>query len=84
MPLNAEQRRLRAQIAANTRWANTDRTEATRPAREAFLKRFEDEVDPDRSLPEHEREDRARSAHRAHMQRLALQSSKSRAQRQRQ
>jgi hypothetical protein len=43
-----EQRALAARIAAHTKWANTaDTTAATAPARQAFLDRFEREVDKD-------------------------------------
>jgi hypothetical protein len=75
------QRSLQARIAANTRWAHEpDRTAATRPARAAAVSRFEREVDPDGVLPPAERARRADSAQRAHMQRLALRSSRARAQ----
>jgi hypothetical protein len=60
-----------ARIAAEISWALTaDRSARTRPAREAFLRRFEDEVDPDRKLPPDERARRANHALRAHMLRL--------------
>jgi len=42
---------------------------------------FRDQVDPDRTLPEDERERRAYAALRAHMAKLALASSKARAKR---
>jgi len=58
-------------IAAEISWARTaDRTARTRPAREAFLKRFEKEVDPDGKLPPEERARRANHALRAHMLQL--------------
>lgn len=41
------ERRLRAQIAANTLHARYDSHEITRPASEAVPRRFHDEVDPD-------------------------------------
>jgi hypothetical protein len=47
-------------------------------ARAAFNARFENEVDPERTLPVAERARRAESARRAHMSRLALASSKAR------
>jgi len=40
------------------------------PARDAFLQRFEDEVDPDRKFPPDERACRANHALRVHMLRL--------------
>lgn len=68
-----------AQIAANTRWAlESDRSAATSPARSAFLKKFEFEVDPNGQLPEAERALRAQNALRAHMARLRLASARSR------
>ena len=78
MALSPEQLRLRAQIAANTRWSKEDPKEGTRPARSGFERRFELEVDPDGTLPEVERKRRATAAMRAHMQRLALSSSRAR------
>lgn len=65
------QRRLRAQIAANARWARVaDRSAATEPARRAALVRFEREVDPNGVLPVDERQRRARNAQAAHMARM--------------
>jgi hypothetical protein len=60
------------QIAAEISWSRTtDRSARTRPAREAFLRRFEREVDPDGTLPPDERHRRAEHAKRAYMLRLA-------------
>lgn len=68
-----------ASIASNTRWAlEPDRTAATSPARAAFNQRFEDQVDPDRSLPAPERARRVESARRAYFMGLALKSAQSR------
>ena len=76
MELTPEQRSLRSRLAAHASWARTsDRTERTRRAREAFMRRFEDEVDPDRLLSETERLQRAEQAKKAHFARLALRSS---------
>ena len=75
--LTPEQRRIRAQIAANTRWSREDPRVGTARARAAWYRRFLDEVDPDRILSPAERERRAQAALRAEMQRLALRSSKS-------
>lgn len=62
-------------IAAEVSWARTrDRTARTRPAREAFLKRFDKEVDPDGALPPEERRQRAEHAKRAYMLQLAKRS----------
>jgi hypothetical protein len=51
----------------------------TRPARRAFLARFETEVDPERVLPEQERQRRADCARKAYFARLALRSVETRA-----
>ncbi len=80
-PLTPEQRRLRAQIAAHTKWADTDRVAGTAAARAAFLARFEANVDPDGTLPPAERLRRAENAMRAHMARLSFLSARSRARR---
>lgn len=68
-----------ASIAANTRWAHEpNRTAATSPARRAFEQRFEDEVDPDRTLSPVERQVRAKAARQAYFMRLALKSAQAR------
>lgn len=68
-----------ARIAANTRWSKeTDRAAATQAARDGMTRKFEDQVDPDRTLAPEERAKRADSARRAHYQRLALKSAQSR------
>ncbi len=59
-----------------------DAREFTAPARRAFLRRFEEAVDPSGVLPAEERERRAQLARRAHMSRLALASAEARKQRQ--
>lgn len=66
-------------LGAHTKWAQTeDRTAATQPARDGLMRKFEDQVDPDRVLPTAERAKRAESARKAHYQRLALKSVQSR------
>lgn len=68
MPLTPEQRRLRAKVAAQTRWANRtaeQRRAETQAARDGFTRRFASAADPDRALT-------------AHMNALALKSSRSR------
>jgi hypothetical protein len=66
---------INARIAAEISWAHTDdRSARTRPAREAFLKRFEIEVDPEGKLPAEERRQRAEHAKRAYMLQLAKRS----------
>jgi hypothetical protein len=69
-------------IGAHVSWARTeDRTARTAPGTKAFLARFEREVDPDGVLSPSERSIRAEHARKAHMQRLALKSAKTRARR---
>lgn len=59
-------------IAAEISWSRTeDRSARTRPARQKFLQRFEQEVDPDGQLPPEERHRRAEHAKRAYMLSLA-------------
>jgi hypothetical protein len=77
--LTPQQRSLRASIAANTRWSREDPKVALAQVREGSRRKWLNEVDPDRVLPEQERNRRAEAAMRAHMQRLALLSSKARA-----
>lgn len=77
-PLTPTERRLRAQLAANTRWAQTDRAAASEAARERQLVHFENVVDPNRELHPAERARRADNARRAHMAELSLKSAKAR------
>lgn len=76
--LTPEQRRLRAQIAANTRWAREDPTANAARGQAGLLAKFENDVDPDGTLDPAERTRRAEAARKAHMLRLALASSKAR------
>ena len=76
---NPTERQLVARLAAHQSWANTqNRTARTAPAREAFLTKFEDQVDPRRELTPEERAKRATNARKAHFTRLALKSAQSR------
>lgn len=77
-PLTPDQRVMRARIAANERWSRQDPKPATDRAREAFLARFENAVDPNRELPEGERARRALAARRAYFLRLSLKSARAR------
>jgi hypothetical protein len=61
----------RGRIGAFTTHARHDSREITAPARNAFLSKFEKEVDPDGVLTADERHRRAEYARRAHMARLA-------------
>ncbi len=70
---------LRARLASHASWAQTsDPSARTAPARQAFLDRFEREVDPDGTLPPAERARRAEHARKAYFTRLALASAKAR------
>ena len=78
-PLSAEERSLRASIAVNTSWANTqDREARTLPGRRAAEARFERLVDPDGKLPPEELAKRVRNAKKAHYARLAYLSARAR------
>jgi hypothetical protein len=77
--MSPAQRILRARIAANVRLAQSDPHELTRAANRANRDRELDRVDPERKLPEAERERRAAALRRAEMHRLALRSSQIRA-----
>ena len=77
--LTPAERKLRAQLAAHTSWANTaDRTKRTEAGRKAMLSKFEQQVDPDGTLDPVERARRAESARKAHFTRLALLSAQAR------
>ena len=66
-------------LGAHKSWANTaDPSARTAPARRAFEQRFEDEVDPDRTLPDAERARRAEHARKAYFAALALKSARAR------
>jgi len=77
--LTREQRVLRGRMAAQVLHSKVDSRLHTQPAREAFLAKFEAEVDPDGILPPSERRRRAESARKAHFTRLAYLSSLARA-----
>lgn len=78
--MTPEQRSLRASLAAHTRWSKEkDPHAALAPARAGFMARWENEVDPDRTLSVGDRARRAKSAMKAHMARMALKSSQARA-----
>lgn len=76
--MTPEQRRLRSRLAAAVLHSRYDSRRLTQPARDAFLARFVDEVDPLRRLSEVERRRRADQARRAYFIRLALASSRAR------
>ncbi len=72
--LSPTERSLRARIGGLALHAQVDSRAHTEPARRVFLQRFEDQVDPDRTLPEEERRRRAELARRAYFAKLALRS----------
>jgi hypothetical protein len=72
--MTPEDRSLRARAAAHRMHAQGKTN--TKPGRDAFLARFEREVDPDGVLPEAERRRRALHARKAHMLTLAAKSSR--------
>lgn len=77
--LTPEQRSQRSRIGAHARWSKEhDRKANAERAQAGLFAKFEREVDPDNILSPQERRLRAKSAHRAHMARLAYNSSKAR------
>jgi hypothetical protein len=76
---DAAERSQVARIGAYTQHARHDVRETTQPARDAFLARFLDEVDPRRELPAHERDRRALAARKAYFAKLAYKSARARA-----
>ncbi len=63
----------RGRLGAHLSWARTaDRAARTRPARQAFLARFDRQVDPDGQLSPEERAVRAEHALKAQMARIRL------------
>ena len=76
--LSSTERSLRARIGGFALSATHDPRETTKPARAAFLARFEQEVDPNGVLAITERSRRAAAARKAHFARLALKSAQAR------
>lgn len=77
--LSPAERTLRARLAAHALHAQVaDPSAHTAPAREAFLDRFERQVDPDGLLPEAERLRRAEHARKAYFTSLAYKSARAR------
>jgi hypothetical protein len=75
-----EQRRRHAKLAALSRWSRDDAPRAgTEKAREAFIERFERQVDPNHVLPEGQRRRAAKNALAEHMLRLSLAAARARA-----
>ena len=65
---------LRARLGAYSQHSRHSSVDTTAAARAAFLSKFELEVDPDKVLPEAERQRRAEAARKAYFTRLALKS----------
>lgn len=78
MPTTPSERSQQARVAAHILHSKYDSKELTQPARDKFNQRFLDEVDPDRKLPEAERQRRAEHARKAYFTALALKSAKAR------
>lgn len=77
--MNPVERSLRGRMGAHLSWANTEDPSArTKPGRDAFLARFERQVDPNNELPEAERQRRAEHKRKAYMQALAIKSAQKR------
>ena len=78
-PLTPAGRSQRARIAAHTMHAKHDSRETTKQARDAFLRKFEEEVRAEHpDLPEAEVQRRAAHLRKAHFARLAFLSAKAR------
>lgn len=78
-PRSKSQQSMAGRIGAHRRWAKEqDRSAATQAARDGMLRRFEDEVDPDRVLPADERAKRVENARTAYYTHLAMKSAKAR------
>ena len=78
--LTPAERKLRARIGGLALAAQRDPKEYTAEARRRFLAKFLHEVDPDRQLPEPERNRRADAARRLYFAKLAYKSANARAQ----
>lgn len=79
MSASPAERKLAASIAAHESWAKTtDRSKRTAKARAALMAKFEIQADPEGKLLPAERAKRAEHLRKAHFQRLALASAKSR------
>ncbi len=70
--LSPERARAIGRIGGLTTSATTDSLERLRPAHDAFMRKFDHEVDPHRQLTETERCRRAEAARKLYFYRLAL------------
>lgn len=82
LALTKQQRMTRARLGGYAAASKRDSAAIAAKATTAFLRRFLDEVDPDRTLPESERVRRAEAARKAYFVRLGFLSGKARAERQ--
>jgi hypothetical protein len=69
---------LRGRAGAHAMHSRNDSRAVSQAARDAFMASFYDEVDPDRVLPEAERERRAEHARKLYFTRLSLKAAKAR------
>jgi hypothetical protein len=69
---------LRGRAGAHALHSRYDSRSLSQPARDAFMARFEREVDPDDVLPPAERARRAEHARKAYFTKLALKSARAR------
>ncbi len=76
--IDTEEMARRGKIGAHTLHSRYNSRELTTAAREAFLRSFEIQVDPDQTLSADERERRATHARKAHFAKLALASARAR------
>ena len=76
--MTPSERSLRARLAAHTMHANHDSREVSKAGRDAFLARFEREVDPAGELDPADRARRAEHARKAYFAGLALKSAAAR------
>ncbi|MGI8707948.1 MAG: hypothetical protein ACR2LG_07095 [Actinomycetota bacterium] len=77
-PLSPSELSLRGRLGAHRLHASYDSKTVSQPARDAFMARFEREVDPELTLDPKERARRAMHARKAYFTRLALKSAQAR------
>lgn len=76
--MTPSEKTLRARLAAHAKHAKHDSYAHAKKMRAGFDRRFLDEVDPDRVLPEEERLRRAQHARKAYFTKLAYKSARAR------
>lgn len=80
MTATPQERSSAGRIGARVSWSRTvDKSRRTAPARAAFFRRFEDEVDPKRELPADVRARMADDAMKAYMAQISRRAKKKRA-----